>query len=334
MTDDQRRQPSLLPGSTPRARGRAPDAERRGAVRGAGRGARGSPGPDVPVQRGARRRHLRPGLGVAVRAARQVPGLDDGDRRVGGGAAGQPGRHHDRAHARRAAVPGPRVGVMRTREVEIHHADLALDYTAADWMPSSSFCFWNPAPARSTTASRSSPTPPTSTAPGSSGPAVRQCQASGRLAWWMTGRGNGERTDQRRRPRAEDGARVSAPRTSHGGRADRAELAGLTTNKVAVDEKMSTTATCSPASPPAAGRRRRRRLGDADAADRRGRADPRAHHPPALGPPPRAGRCRRRHSATTVADVPTPPPSPSRPASPSPSRCPGRHRSVGNSTPR
>ena len=33
------------------------------------------------------------------------------------------------------SFPAGYVGDMRVREVEIHHADLALDYTAADWAP-------------------------------------------------------------------------------------------------------------------------------------------------------------------------------------------------------
>ena len=33
------------------------------------------------------------------------------------------------------SFPADYVGDMRVREVEIHHADLALDYTAADWAP-------------------------------------------------------------------------------------------------------------------------------------------------------------------------------------------------------
>ena len=33
------------------------------------------------------------------------------------------------------SFPARDVGDMRIREVEIHHADLALDYTAADWAP-------------------------------------------------------------------------------------------------------------------------------------------------------------------------------------------------------
>ncbi|QIG43075.1 maleylpyruvate isomerase family mycothiol-dependent enzyme [Nocardioides anomalus] len=86
------------------------------------------------------------------------------------------------------------VGTMRTREVEIHHADLGLDYTAADWPP---------AFAALVLATRAADHPP---GPGpvahavdldqrfvfgdGSGPTVSGPGSA--LAWWVTGRGPGE----------------------------------------------------------------------------------------------------------------------------------------------
>jgi maleylpyruvate isomerase len=87
-----------------------------------------------------------------------------------------------------------KVGTMRTREVEIHHADLGLDYTAADWPP---------AFAALVLSSRAADHPP---GPGpvahavdldrsftfgdGSGPTVTGTGSA--LAWWVTGRGAGE----------------------------------------------------------------------------------------------------------------------------------------------
>jgi len=99
-------------------------------------------------------------------------------------------------------VPGGRtfrassVAGMRTREVEIHHADLDAGYTCTDWPaefaaavidsmarrdPSDS-----PFTARATDADRSW----TFGAESSEGPTVSGTTAE--LAWWLTGRGAGE----------------------------------------------------------------------------------------------------------------------------------------------
>ena len=74
---------------------------------------------------------------------------------------------------------------MRIREVEIHHADLGLDYTAADWPPEFVAMLLQFRVGGVTTARRSSATPPTSTRPGRSAPAVRRCPA--RAALWHGG---------------------------------------------------------------------------------------------------------------------------------------------------
>ena len=102
--------------------------------------------------------------------------------------------------------PAGEVGNMRVREVEIHHADLGLDYTAADW--SSEFVAllldW---------ASRRPAGPPAFTAHatdldrswtfGSGGPVVSGVGSA--LAWWVTGRGTGDglTSDDGRVPRME-----------------------------------------------------------------------------------------------------------------------------------
>ena len=187
MTDDQWLQPSLLPGWT-RAHVVAHLTLNAEGLSAALEGVHeGRPVPMYRVGRGARLRHRRAGLRVAVRAARQVPGLDDGDRRVGGGACGQPGRHHDRADARRAVVPGPRRrrharprgrDPPRRPGARLHRG--RLDARVRRTAPGL------PLRRGATTASRSSHTPPTSTARGSSGPAGPPCRASGAL--WHGGR--------------------------------------------------------------------------------------------------------------------------------------------------
>ena len=102
--------------------------------------------------------------------------------------------------------PAGDVGVMRTREVEIHHADLALDYTAADWpgefvvllMDSRAGAEHDGAPftAHALDLDRTwqfGTGGPTVSGPGSA------------LAWWVTGRGTGDglTSDDGRVPRME-----------------------------------------------------------------------------------------------------------------------------------
>ena len=95
---------------------------------------------------------------------------------------------------------------MRAREVEIHHADLALDYTAADW-PSEfvvllmDYCAGSdhdgpPFVAHATDLGRSWEF-------GTGGPTVSG--AGSALAWWVTGRGSGDglTSDDGRVPRME-----------------------------------------------------------------------------------------------------------------------------------
>jgi maleylpyruvate isomerase len=101
--------------------------------------------------------------------------------------------------------PAGEVGSMRVREVEIHHADLDLDYTAADWpadfvvllLDSCSEHHDGPGfVAEATDLSRS-------WAFGSDGPTVSG--AGSALAWWVTGRGTGDglTSDDGRVPRME-----------------------------------------------------------------------------------------------------------------------------------
>ena len=183
MTDDQWRAAEPAARLDPRPRGRAPDPERRGAVRCARGGARGRAYRCTPPTRRRDGDIAELAAASAVRAAGPVPRLDDRDRRVGGGARRQPGRAPSSSGRPAGDSSRPRdVGDMRAREVEIHHADLALDYTAADWAPEFVVLLLDSrAGAGRTTASRSSRTPPTSTARGSSGPAVPRCRASGAL---------------------------------------------------------------------------------------------------------------------------------------------------------
>jgi len=97
------------------------------------------------------------------------------------------------------------VGLMRTREVEIHHADLGLDYTAADWpadfvvLMLSARAQHHDGPdfvARATDLDRSWTF-------GAGGPPGSG--AGSALAWWVTGRGTGDglTSDDGRVPRME-----------------------------------------------------------------------------------------------------------------------------------
>jgi maleylpyruvate isomerase len=102
--------------------------------------------------------------------------------------------------------PAGVVGDMRLREVEIHHADLALDYTAADWATefvvrlldfrSGTGQDGPPFVAHAVDLDRSwqfGAGGPTVSGPGSA------------LAWWVTGRGTGDglTSDDGRVPRME-----------------------------------------------------------------------------------------------------------------------------------
>ena len=102
--------------------------------------------------------------------------------------------------------PAREVGVMRAREVEIHHADLALHYTAADWPPEFVVLLFDsksgpehdgePFVAHATDLDRS-------WAFGTGGPTISG--AGSALAWWATGRGDGDglTSDDGRVPRME-----------------------------------------------------------------------------------------------------------------------------------
>ena len=104
------------------------------------------------------------------------------------------------------SFPAGYVGDMRIREVEIHHADLALDYTAADWAPefvvllldsrSGAEHDGEPFVAHATDLNRSWEF-------GTGGPTVSGVGSA--LAWWSTGRGDGDglTSDDGRVPRME-----------------------------------------------------------------------------------------------------------------------------------
>ena len=88
--------------------------------------------------------------------------------------------------------PAGNVVSMRTREVEIHHADLGLDYTAADWPTAFVVLLLD------STAAQHDEAPFTAHATdldrtwqlGTGGPTVSGTGSA--LAWWVTGRGAGE----------------------------------------------------------------------------------------------------------------------------------------------
>jgi maleylpyruvate isomerase len=102
--------------------------------------------------------------------------------------------------------PAGVVGQMRVREVEIHHADLGLDYTAADWSPefvgllldTRAGLYAGPEgfTAHATDLDRSWTF-------GSGGPSISGMGSA--LAWWATGRGSGDglTSDDGRVPRIE-----------------------------------------------------------------------------------------------------------------------------------
>ena len=103
------------------------------------------------------------------------------------------------------SFPAADIGLMRLREVEIHHADLGLDYTAADWRAEfvellletrSTHHDGVPFVAHATDLDRSWPF-------GAGGPTVSG--AGSALAWWVTGRGTGDglTSDDGRVPRME-----------------------------------------------------------------------------------------------------------------------------------
>ena len=101
--------------------------------------------------------------------------------------------------------PAGAIGAMRVREVEIHHADLGLDHTAADWSPefvtmlldgSSDADEGESFTLHATDLDRRWTF-------GSGGPTVSGVGSA--LAWWATGRGSGDglTSDDGRLPRIE-----------------------------------------------------------------------------------------------------------------------------------
>ena len=83
---------------------------------------------------------------------------------------------------------------MRVREVEIHHADLGADYSAADWSTDFAVLLLDsmtkrPYPAAFTTEATDLGRT-WSYGEGDGGPRVTGTSAD--LGWWLTGRGSGE----------------------------------------------------------------------------------------------------------------------------------------------
>ena len=216
MTDDQWRQPSLLPGwsrahvvahlpPTPRPvrRPRAAHARPPRSLTYASSEARDN---DIAALASASPSALRD----------RFLGSTDGDRRVGRGAGRTtwPRRTIERTPGGRRSRPATSA-LMRAREVEIHHADLALDYTAADWPPEFVVLLMDsragaehdgePFVAHATDLDRSWEF-------GTGGAdGVGRRERSGMVD---DGPGRRRRTDQRRRPGAEDGAVVSLHRST------------------------------------------------------------------------------------------------------------------------
>jgi len=98
------------------------------------------------------------------------------------------------------------VGHMRIREVEIHHADLALDYTAADWTPEFVALLLDARVAAYDGAAgftAHATDLDKSWTFGAGGPTVSGVGTA--LAWWATGRGTGDglTSDDGRVPRIE-----------------------------------------------------------------------------------------------------------------------------------
>jgi maleylpyruvate isomerase len=98
------------------------------------------------------------------------------------------------------------VGPMRVREVEIHHADLGLDYTAADWSDDfvGRLLGWRAAAYAGPEGFTAHATDLDRTWTfGSGGPTVSGVGSA--LAWWATGRGTGDglTSDDGRVPRIE-----------------------------------------------------------------------------------------------------------------------------------
>ena len=196
-----------------------------------------------------------------------------------------------------------RVGEMRLREVEIHHADLDLAYTWADW-PSDFTALLldgrSKVPRRRPVHGvRRRPGPLVGVRRRATGP--RSAAPERR---WHGGRRAGTRVTVLTSDAASCPARrrgemtVTLHRRREGGRRrpDVRELEHLTITKVAVDEQMSNNAyllRCNAHRRPGP-HRRGRRARDPAPPHRRRRPDLGGHHPPALGPPPGARRRHRR----------------------------------------
>jgi maleylpyruvate isomerase len=102
--------------------------------------------------------------------------------------------------------PAGLVGAMRVREVEIHHADLGLDYTSADWSPEFVALVLDtrgPTSAGGEGFTLHATDQDRRWTFGSGGPTVSGVGSA--LAWWATGRGTGDglTSDDGRVPRIE-----------------------------------------------------------------------------------------------------------------------------------
>ncbi len=89
--------------------------------------------------------------------------------------------------------PAYRVGAMRWTEVEVHHADLALGYTAADWPPAFVAHLMKRRERELTEESVALRWRATDTGDAwSSGDGPEVTGTAAQIAWWLLGRGTGE----------------------------------------------------------------------------------------------------------------------------------------------
>ena len=163
----------------PRPRPRPPRAQRRGLAGALGGIVEGERIADVRLPGGARRRHRRrsPPARPSVIRNRLLGATHRPDGRARRRAR-RPVGHHDRPGAGRSHVHRRRRPGMRLREVEIHHADLAAGYTRPTGRRRSSSLLLDAMSTQGVSADRpSTPTRPTSTAPGRSARAARPSPA-------------------------------------------------------------------------------------------------------------------------------------------------------------
>lgn len=193
LTDDDVRQPSVLPGWT-RAHVITHVARNADALSNVLHGARAGEvramylsqeARDADIEAGASRTaaELREdAVASAGRWAQAANELHSADR-----------ENPFRPRPERDPMPVRRVGVMRRTEVEVHHADLDLGYTAADWPDDFVEHLLKRRRRELEADGRDLRLEPTDRDPvdiGSGGPVVRGATAD--LLWWLLGRGTGQ----------------------------------------------------------------------------------------------------------------------------------------------